>query len=433
MRRKFERLRNNLQEFVRQREHLTMVLDLANESDVAYVLKYLEGIERSSPSDLYLIFGHSCTSPAEYIDSAMAECEMSIELGNAALDEGLGEQGMEHWPGLPGDCFDSSRTPLERIKTLISFIRERLPADEGRIVLAFLPVHVGDPNAYAAAVQELIPFDGFEPWMVGVRILLRDSQQAPRLVPWVREKQAFGTLVYPLDFSTDALNRALLDESMDRSLPMEERMMALYQVAALDHAWNRPQDALLKLGAAYEHYLRVEKDPSMQGLCLLTSAYVLQRQELWAEAEERFRQTLDLALDNEIHQLMLNCFLALAALRQRAEDWAEAEMFWRSAVLIAKYLSNGVAMADALEQNGVCRIALGDTEGALEAWEAGTGFAEKANYWERLTSLLEHLIEIERREGMSAERRAHEERLERARQEALYAEHQRQQALRGEA
>lgn len=430
MRRKFESLRNSLQQFVEQRDYLTMVLHLAHETDITYVLKYLEALEQQSRQDLYLVFGHSAVTPTEYIDSAMAEAEMSIELGNAALAEGLGQRGCEPWPGLPSACFDPARSPLQRIQALVAFLRERYPSPNNRIVLAFLPLQVGNGDAYRAAVQELFPVHGYEPWMAGVRILVSDRQADPKLVPWLREDEVFGTLIYPLDFSTAALREALVEEATDRSLPMDQRMAALVQVAANDHAWGRLDDALRKYGAAYDYYL-AEKDVAMQGLCLIGSAWVLERAERIPEARERFRQALEHAIANEQLPLMLNAFLSLAQLHQREEDWPEAQQYWRGAVLTAKGSSNAIAMADALEQEGICLIAMNQTAEALPIWEVAAKVAKDARYWDRRVSVLEHLIEMEGRLGMREQRALHEQELEEARLELRYAQHEIEQVQKG--
>jgi len=429
MRRKFENLRDNLHAFVEQRDAFAMVLHFKNDPDVAYPLKYLDALEKQSQSDIYIIFGGRCDEPTSYIDSFMAECEMSIDVGNAAIDEGLGDKHAEHWPGLPGACFDASLSTLERVQALLGFIRERYPSPDVRILLAFLPVEPGDSREYASAIGGLLPTDGLQPWMEGVRLLVRDSQDDPQLVPWLVEQQVPATLVYPLDFSTEALTNALVDEACDPTVPREQRMMALYQVASIDHAWNRPFDAMTKFGAAYQYFLREERDPVMQGMCLLGAAYVLQRQEQWEDAEEKFRQTLEHALDNEIEQLMLNCFIALAVLRQRVQDWAEASTFWEGACAVAKKQGNVFVLADSLEQKGICHVALNEAPMALELWAIAAELCETAQYYTRKITLLEHLIEVERREGLHDERRAHEEQLEVARRDAVVAEHKRKEQV----
>ena len=272
-------------------------------------------------------------------------------------------------------------------------------------------------------------WNGYEPWMAGVRILVADSRVAPRLVPKLAEEDAFGVEVLPLDFSSEAMQDALDQSASDPSVPDEDRVKALVQLAALDHAYNRIEESIAKYRVAYQYYVR-EKNSVMQGLCLLGQGYALERGEQVVDARERFRQALELGIENESGQLMLNALMALGGLEQRYEQWSEAATYYETAAGVAKHLNNPFSCADALLHGGVCHVALNDTAKAREHWEVGVKIGGQGQYWPRVISLLEHLIEIERREGLDEERRAHEQQLEAARREDTFQQYEIEQAKR---
>lgn len=122
---------------------------------------------------------------------------------------------------------------------------------------------------------------------------MSDSRAAPVLVPQLAESNAFGVEVLPLDFSSEAMQDALDQSASDPSVPDEDRVKALVQLAALDHAYNRIEESVAKYRVAYYYYVR-EKNPVMQGLSLLGQGYALERGEQVVDARERFRQALEI-------------------------------------------------------------------------------------------------------------------------------------------
>jgi len=426
MQRRFEELREALGEFVEQRETLMLVLRHKTPSGLAFALKYLESMEQATRRDLFLVFGHEFADTSGYLDGMMSTCEVDIETANRIITDGDADEGAVCWEAMPAACFDAA-TPKDRVRALVEHVRRYYPEARHRIVLGLLPPVIDDREAYAEFASELVAWQGYEPWMAGVRILVTDSRAAPRLVPGLAEADAFGVEVLPLDFSSEAMQDALDQSASDPSVPGEERVKSLVQLAALDHAHNRIPESLAKYRVAYHYYVR-EKNSVMQGLCLLGQGYALERGEQVVDARERFRQALELGIADDSGQIMLNALMALGGLEQRYEQWSEAAKYYETASGVAKHLNNPFSCADALLHGGVCQVALNDTPKAREWWEAGVTIGEQGQYWPRVIDLLQHLIEIERREGLDNERRAHEQHLEAARREDTFQQYEITQA-----
>lgn len=420
MSRLFDELRADLAAFVEQREALTLVLWAKSTGDIFYVLKLLESLDETSPRDIIIPFTEDCYEVNGYLSSLMAACDMDIEAANQAIASGLGEDGATPWDSLPDTCFDEQLPPIERIRALVAHIRRYYPDPAHRIVLALLPMKVSRPDAYREIANTLIPRGGFEPWMAGLRVILWDERRNPRFVHELIADNAFGTLVRPVDFSADALSRAMVQTANDPNAPEEERMTAYLQVATLDHAWGRYAEALVKYRTALGYYERTKNAP-MQGVCLLFAGYTFEQMQRNDQARGCYHRTLDLAIPRTDKQLMLNAYMALGGLHQRESDWGPAAQYWEVAAWTAKDMNNLYVVVEAAKQGGVCHVALNDPKRALELWEQGKLIAQQLGYWDGAIAILSMMIEVERRAGMDEPRARHEQELAAAQAEAEQA------------
>lgn len=427
MQRLVEELRVDLAEFVEQRDALTLVLWAKQPADTAYAHQLLDSMDQSSNRDVFLLFADDCFDIDRYVDSLMAACDMDIDLGNEAIERGFADEGMEPWPSLPPRCFEDRLRPIERIQALVAHIRTRFPDPTHRIVFGLLPHQLSNPDAYLELAMQLVPWSGYEPWMAGVRVVLRDTHADSRIVRRLSEENAFGTLVRPVDFSPDALSQALVDTVDDRDAEPEERMGAFVQVAGLDQAWGRYDEAIGKYGVANAYYTQTNNIP-MQSLCVLQTGYAEQLAGRTERARLRFRQALQMGLDNDIKQVALNASLALGQMHLGEEDWATAAEYWEGTALLARALNSLFVLADACQQAGVCQLALNDTDKALEFWDAGKTVAEQVAYWDRRISILGYMIDVEGRNGRNEERELHERELKSAQDEWVIQQHEVAQA-----
>lgn len=419
MQRIVDQLREDLSAFIEQRDALVLVLWAKNPTDIVYPITLLDALDEASQGDIFIPFTEDCFDCGRYLDSLMAACDMDLEAANEAIRAGAGDEGAVAWESLPPACFDERRRPVQRIQALVAHIRRYYPDPAHHIVLSLLPTQLSNPAAYRELADALIPRGGYEPWMAGVRVILWDSRRAPLFVRELVAEDAFGTLIRPIDFSHEAMAQALVDTTGDREAPPEDRMKALVQVAALDHAWGRHTDAIQKYGLAYRYYFDTKNAP-LQGVCLLFAGYSLEQLGRDDDAREKYRQTLELGTAHKINPLLLNGLMALGALHQREQDWSAAAQYWETAAFVAKDMNNPYALVDSAKNAGVCQIALNDTKRALELWEAGKTVAQQAGYWPGAVTILSYLIDIEGRMGMHEPRAQHQRELAAAQAESGY-------------
>ena len=82
MRRKFEELRENLDEFVEQTEYPVLVVGcLADE--LAYVLKFLQGLDDKHTESYFLVFGENFETPGQYLDAVTGALSMQVDAAAA--------------------------------------------------------------------------------------------------------------------------------------------------------------------------------------------------------------------------------------------------------------------------------------------------------------------------------------------------------------
>src|SRR5262245_5262173 len=84
MRRKLQELRQAFDGFVEQRESLLLIVG-CNDLETVYVLKLLEGMDDTSPSDLYLSFAEPFTDAPTYVSAILKALRDQMEVAKAAL------------------------------------------------------------------------------------------------------------------------------------------------------------------------------------------------------------------------------------------------------------------------------------------------------------------------------------------------------------
>ena len=400
MQRKLDELRETLAGFVEQRESLLLVVSAAD-PELAYVFKILEGIEDTSPADLFLIFAEPFTEAPAYASALVKNLRVQIEVAKAPR----AERGEDPVPPLPAVCDDESAPPHARLRAAIDHVASLLrPGDGNRAVWGFLPLQVANHEAYARLVGEFVAWRGPEPWMRGLRVIARDDHTRPFLVPGLRKLGAPRVLIYDLDMSPEALNDALVKEAGNRSLPVASRMQALLQLASLDYAHRRYPQAIEKYGALYNHYEQRE-DKAMQALTLQGAGDSLQRMNDLQGARVKYQQGLLLAMQTEALPVLLNLTSALGDISLELEGFRDAERFFGLSQQIAGRLMNPFARADALEKQGIARDRLGDLASAVLTWRDAETLSKTFAYHERRRSALERLIAAYRLMQLNDERR----------------------------
>lgn len=423
MKRKLEALKDDLSWFVDQREHFMLVLD-CTDMEVAYVLKIFQIVEGEHVGDIFLLFANEATDAESYVASIVANVETQI----AGANELRAEDGLEPWPALPAACHDGRYAPSERLKMVVAYVKARLPEGDHHLVVGLLPAKMTDRVGYAAAIQSLIPRHGIQPWMPGVRILVRDDRQRPFLIPNLQRETIDLLLFYDqLDLSTGAMTQALVDDAIDETVPEPERMAAMVQLAALDYSYRRYDQAYKKWGLLFDYYRRTEQPP-MQALSLGGAADVLRAVGKLPEAKVKYQQGLALAQSLEALPVALVLLMGIGEVCLRLNEWVEAEGYLDLADQIATKTLQTTAKCDILERHGIALRALGRVTEAQQKWRACADLSREFQHHERAESVLGHLIALFREARMREEERKHEQELELVRHERHHRDQSREAA-----
>lgn len=421
MRRKFEQLRQNLAWFVDQRDNLVLVID-ATEHEVPYTLKMLDGIEQVRESDVFLAFAHEASDANAYVDRVMADVRTQVQAVNGIREA----ESLSPWPELPFECRDLRTAPAERIKAMLRYVRARLPEGEHRVVLSLLPVVIENAEAYARVVGGLLPRQGLEPWMVGVRIIVRDEREQRFIIPHVERERIERVAIYEgLDFSPTGLARALREDAVDADVPEEERMMALVQLVTLDQAHLRLDETIERWGALFNYYKRSE-NVFMQALCLCSAAEALRQSGRPKEAKVRYQQGLAIAQDLSTLPVALTLLMGVGEVCLELQEWAEAEGYLDLADQVASKTFQASAKCDIMDRHGVALLAVGRTAEARAKWRAAADLSREVGHPTRCESALEHLVGLFERARLPEEAKAHRRELaevRRARQTATAGTH----------
>ncbi len=383
-------LQENLAWFVDQNEHLALVV-AATDPEVAYVLKMLEVVEGPRDGDLFLCFAHNITDA----DSYTAELVKSLRLQIAAVNEMRAQDELEPWPELPAECDDPRLAPSMRIRHALEYVREQIPDTEHTIVLALLPFEILDRRAYSMVIQSLLPWDGAEEWMAGVRVVLRDDRTDPFVIPPLTHAEVEHVVYYDdLDLSHEALCGALEDSATSAETSDHDRMMATIQLAALDQSYKRYDEAYNKWGLVFDFYEGGDKQeaPAMQALALGGAGDVLRQMGKVPDAKEKYQSGLALCKSENELPVSLNLLLGASDCCIELEQWEEAEGYLELADQTTTALNQLWAKCDVLDKLGVVRVARGKNADAMVCWRACTDLSCELKYYERAESAQEHLI-----------------------------------------
>jgi MalT-like TPR region len=402
VRKRIEELKSTLHGFVDQSDDLLLVIS-ARDTDMALVHKIAEGVDQEHPADIVLRFAHEAKAAGPYVDSVVANVDAQIEGVNAVR----ASEGLSAWPKLPAAACDSRQPHDARLKSAMQHVRGLFPKHEDhRIVWCFLPAVISDTAGYASVIGRLLPRDGIEPWMHSQRIVARDDRSRPFLVPHLHEHHVEGTLVFHADFSTEAMLDGLAQEAVDPETPEPQRMMQILQLAAIDFGYKRHAQAVEKYAICYEGFER-SGQPSMQALCLAGVGDVLHANGKLLEAKQRYQQALALSAPDGVNGLPVTMQLCSKTgdTCMARKEFEEAEGYYDMASQIAGKLLNLEYKCDNMEKLGIARASRNQVAGAVEIWKLAIGICQEGDYFVRWRSILDHMIALYQKIGLTADLR----------------------------
>ena len=261
MRRKFEELRDSLDEFVEQTDYSVLVVGCLPE-ELAYVLKFLQGLEDKHTENFLLMFGQDFEAAGPYLDALTDALRGQVE----AAAPVRAERNEPPFPPMPSELFEAHRPADQRLIGLLEYVHRLLPDEPGHaVVAAFLPLRCDDISAYARLAASVIRASETEPWMAQLRVVFYDDRSRRLLSNAMQQRAMAHVLTFEVDLSTPALTDALTKDAGNASLPVAERMACLLQLAALDYSYQRYPDALDKYRVLYTYYEAIDI-PSSQAM-----------------------------------------------------------------------------------------------------------------------------------------------------------------------
>ncbi len=399
MRQKFERLRENLNEFVEQGDYPMLVVRCLND-ELAYVLTFFQALDQTRLSDYIFSFPQPFSSATGYLNGVMDNLCEQLEAAGPIREE----KGLEPLPPFPDELLDQQKPPEERIFGLLMYLRGLLPDEEGhRMAIGFLPLEVEDWEGFADLMRRIMPIGEVPDWMEALRIVAWDDR-GRRLV--TQRIEACGTdlvLNHEIDFSTPALIDQMTRDAANPTVPSMERMACLLQLAALDYAYKRYADAVEKYGMLYAFYEEHEL-PSMQAMCLLGMGDVLRAIDHLPEAKERLQQGIALAIEGNALPVLLNLLLSITHVCMEQLELEEAEGYADMGTKVAAALLNVYAHCDFFELRGNAQIAQGKQDEGLGSYLQCEELCQTHRYHHRWSSVLERQVVIFERAQMRSER-----------------------------
>jgi tetratricopeptide (TPR) repeat protein len=209
-------------------------------------------------------------------------------------------------------------------------------------------------------------------------------------------------LAYSEDFSTPALTDALGKDAANRSLPLDERMGALTQLAALDFAYKRYPAALDKYAVLHEHYFQT-KQPELQALALLGAGDTLHAAGDSAMAKTRLQQGIALGIQHNSLPVLVCLLSSVAKVCMALGHHEEAESYADSGTKVAAAAINPFAYCDFFAQRGDAQVARSKLREAVESYNKAREQCRANEYFETWKSVIDKQIAIYAKAGMDVD------------------------------
>ena len=392
MRAKIKELQQAFEGFVQQSKSSILIVSL-EETELVYVLKLLETMDRQDGANVYGMFPQAVgPRSSTYVAEVLTSLHQQLDAANTIRVK----EGNPSWPPFPDTCTDQRAPATQRLRSAILYARSLVPNDpDNRLVFCLVPQKIESTESFSDALSSLLPAPNASPdpaW-AGVRLILRDDKKNPSLVPLVRRQKNPHVLVYEPDLSPEALMDSMAREALDPTLSEGERMEVLGQLAALDFSYGRLDEAAAKYGVLYEYYSR-HKAPAMQAMVLHGVGDILRKTGNIPLARDRYAQGLTHALETQSLPLMLNLSYNVGDTNLELNNWTDADGHLDIARTIAGKLFNPQLQADAMEKMGIARMGQKRIAEAVAIWNEAAEVCRGCNHRDRLCSILERLSAV---------------------------------------
>lgn len=411
MRKLFQSMRQRLDQFLAQRQHLLLVVK-AGPAEYLPVVSTLKSLEEEA-NDAFWLFTEPFESPVQYV-KAITE---TFKTQYAALAPAMREAGADVPETLPPLLLDERRAPAERLRDLMVFARSMIEdLEASHAVFGFLPPKISQPLSYAQLIMAVAAHDMPLPWCHHMRIIAcEDSAQA---LIFQHGQTMPRTDFYAPDLGQPAVQASLEDEAGDEAIPLPLRMQSLMLLAGMDLAYRRFPTAIEKY-ALLAKYHQVMGPQPLYALSLHGIGQVYDMSGKKPEAQKQYEKALVPALAAKDPASLINITLSLANLHRGLAHWPEAFDYYLALSGLAKATVNPELQLRSLEQMGFCKYQLRDLKAAWEHWNAGITLARGVESREHLLDCLERIHNLYKEAGMSAKRKEIEPELAQLRRQGV--------------
>jgi tetratricopeptide (TPR) repeat protein len=408
MKRKFEELRENLDEFVQQTDYCVLFVGCVS-AEVPYVTQYLASLDQVHAHAYFLPFTHAFETPEQYVQLLFES--LQAQLAEAAASRA--EDGLEPLPTPPVALSDRALAPSSRLRGILEYLPSLLPNPrEQAVVVGLLPLECQDIQGYSRLLAASVPLLEAPEWLKSLRLVIYDDRSAHSLARSAAAAGAKTTLSFDVDFSTPALTDALSRETADPATPLPQRMAYLLQLAALDYSHRRYTDAIEKYGVLYRYY-EEPAQPMMQAICLLGVGDAVIALGQLEQGKSMLQSGLALCVEHKLLAPMLNLLLSITDVSTQLEQHEDAESYAQSGTQVAGELLNPFTYADFLERKADAQLAQGKHTEALASYEQCRQTAQRYEYFHRWKAVLRKLQDLYGQLGDEQQRRGSEQELRR--------------------
>ncbi len=398
MRQLFLDMRARCEVFLAAPDDLALITR-AGPAEYAALVSTLDGIEKGGSPHMFWLFVEPFLDPGSYAEALARNFLARFE----ALQEELEKAGEPALPAPPELLRARGGEPLTRLRALMTFARDLLPdLDEQRAVFGFLPSELQDPEAFATMVIALLRHELPTPWCHHMRVVVREL--ADRAVLHTRARALPRAQWYEPDLSPPKVEQALADEAADETLPIPQRMQALFILAGMDQAQRRNAEAEEKLELLTSYYGGAGDKP-LFALCLNARGELAERAGDTVLARDLYERALTPAVEAESLPPLINITLNLANLHRNEKRYKDAAEHYEAVSALAGACANATLRIRSLEQIGFCKHQLGDTKGAFESFDAGRTLARGVEAESELLGCLHRLQSLFAELGMGDEKR----------------------------
>ncbi|MGE0761019.1 MAG: hypothetical protein AB7O38_28665, partial [Pirellulaceae bacterium] len=360
MRKLYEALLRQLDEFRSQRDDLLLLVP-SGDHDVALLLKALRDLDRDAPSDLFLLFQDDFTSPDAYVTALARRLHDEVTLTNEST--GAGEEKL---PPVPAAMFEADRPAWARLEIGFQYARALIEPRRGQhFVWGMCPLQIRDPAGLAELLARLPPRDEIASWMRGARLVVRlpadfqlDSSPLAK---------AQRVAVKPFLIPPDAHETELHTTAADPALPAGDRMQAEIQLAYLDVAHSRFDEATRRFRKALA-FFQWAGVPAMEGLIINGLGDIASRQQNWRQARHWYACAVVPAAETGNPMLLGTIVHNLAVVSTQQQDWASAEERYGELADIKRGMFDEVGLAESLEWQGISQEKQGAYDRAVLSW-----------------------------------------------------------------